>query len=389
MFNVIILGIVSLLTDVSTEMVYPLLPLFLSTTLGASPAIIGIIEGIAESLASVLKVFSGYIGDKTKRKKELAITGYGCSTLGKIVLILSGSWGGVLIARVIDRFGKGVRTAPRDALIAEAAQKNARGHAFGLHRLLDTLGAVIGVAIGYLLLIGNTTDFKRIFWLSVIPAVLGVVVLGFVRQPKEIAVGKKKFSFTWSSLDSRLKAFLILAFIFNLGNSSNQFLLLRASKMGVSVPAVLLLYLTYNVSYAVLSYPVARASDKIGRKWVLIAGYTLYALVYIGFARVASTKLLWLLFVVYGLYNAFTDGVEKALLTDIAPENLRGTVIGLHASLVGLALLPASLIAGALWDLFGAATPFYFGALMGFIACIGLFYIFKDEGKSLGGPSDL
>ncbi|MDP4128161.1 MAG: MFS transporter, partial [Bacillota bacterium] len=260
MFNIVILGIVSLLTDISTEMVYPLLPVFLTSTLGASPAIVGVIEGIAESIASLLKVFSGYWGDKTKKKKELAIAGYGSSMLGKVVLLFAGSWGGVLISRVIDRLGKGIRTAPRDALIAESAKAGARGHAFGLHRAMDTFGAALGVTIAYFLLIANATDFKRIFLFSMIPALLGVIVLFFVRQPREIRTGQKKLSFEWSALDTRLKAFLILAFIFNLGNSSNQFLLLRASNLGAAAPLVVLLYLVYNISYGILSYPIARLS---------------------------------------------------------------------------------------------------------------------------------
>lgn len=379
MFNIVVLGIVSLLTDISSEMVYPLLPVFLTATLGASPAIVGVIEGIAESMASLLKVFSGYWGDKTEKKKELAIAGYGASSLGKVVLLFAGSWGGVLLSRVIDRLGKGIRTAPRDALIAESAKAGSRGHAFGLHRAMDTFGAVLGVAIAYFLLVGNSTDIKRIFLFSMIPALLGVITLFFVRQPREIYSRKKKLSFAWSALDTRLKAFLILAFIFNLGNSSNQFLLLRASKLGASAPLVVLLYLVYNVSYGILSYPIGRLSDRIGRRRILVAGYFIYALVYLGFAVVTRLSTLWSLFVVYGFYIAFTEGVEKALLADIAPSHLRGTVIGLHAALVGLALLPASLLAGLLWDLLGASAPFYFGASMGLFAAIGLLLILKDQ----------
>ena len=273
--------------------------------------------------------------------------------------------------------------APRDTLIAEAAKANTRGHVFGLHRAMDTLGAVIGITIGYFLLLGDSLDFKRIFWISAIPALLGVVALGFVRQPKEIIVEKKTFTLSWSLLDTRLKAFLILAFVFALGNSSNVFLLLRASNLGASTPAVLLLYLAYNVTYAILSYPAARLSDLIGRKRVLITGYLIYAVVYFGFARVNSVSSLWTWFAIYGCDVAFTEGVEKALLTDIAPQHLRGTVFGLHAALVGIALLPASLIAGILWDTFGASAPFYFGGLMGLLAAVGLCFVLKDSPKRI------
>lgn len=274
--------------------------------------------------------------------------------------------------------GKGIRTSPRDVLIAESAKVQTRGHAFGLHRAMDTFGAVIGVIIAYFLLVGNPSNFKQIFLFSMIPAFLGVIALFFVMQPKEVSSVKKKLSFKWSALDYKLKAFLILAFIFNLGNSSNQFLLLRASKLGASAPLVILFYLAYNISYGILSYPTGRVSDKIGRKGILIAGYLLYVLVYLGFALFTKLSALWPLFIVYGFYIAFTEGVEKALLADLAPVNLRGTVIGLHTTFVGLALLPASLLAGVLWDFLGATTPFYFGASMGLLAAVGLFVILKD-----------
>ena len=379
MFNIVVLGIVSFLTDISSEMVYPLLPIFLTVNLGASPAILGIIEGIAESLASLLKVFSGYWGDKTKKKKELAIVGYGSSFFGKFILILAGSWSGVLLSRVVDRLGKGVRTAPRDSLIADSAEKKSYGQAFGLHRAMDTFGAVIGVAIAYVLLMGNTSNFKRIFIFSMIPAFLGVVALFFIRQPRKVKESGKKFSFSWAQLDGRLKAFLILTFIFNLGNSSNQFLLLRANKLGASAPVVVLLYLVYNISYGILSYPACTFSDRIGRKKVLVVGYFVYALVYLGFARVSGVPSMWMLFIIYGIYIALTEGVEKALLADMAPSHLRGTVIGLHAALVGVALLPASFLAGFLWELLGSSAPFYFGSVMGLLAAIGLFFILNDH----------
>lgn len=379
MFNVYLLGLVSLLTDISSEMVYPLLPIFLTSTLGASPAIIGVIEGIAESLASLLKVVSGYWGDKTKKKKELAIAGYGSSFIGKFFLILATSWASILLARIIDRLGKGIRTAPRDAIIADSAKKNQRGHAFGLHRALDTFGAIIGITIAYFLFVNSAHNFVLIFWISMIPALLGVIALFFIKQPKSISAKSINFSFSWSNLDTRLKAFLILAFVFNLGNSSNQFLLLRASNLGVSAPVVILLYLAYNISYGFLSYPAGRLSDKVGRRTLLVLGYFTYAIVYFAFAKVQSQSTLWSIFIIYGIYIALTEGVEKALLTDIAPSNHRGTVLGLHATLVGAALLPASFIAGILWDKIGPSAPFYFGSGMGLIAAIGLMFILHND----------
>ncbi|MCX7785423.1 MAG: MFS transporter [candidate division WOR-3 bacterium] len=375
MFNVIILGITSLLTDISTEMVYPIIPFFL-TSLGAGPAILGLIEGIAESLASLLKVFSGYFSDKIRKRKPVAILGYSSSTLGKLLLYLSTSWIGVLLGRIIDRFGKGIRTAPRDALIADSTPQDKRGRAYGLHRAMDTLGAAIGVLLAYSFLKINTPNYQGIFLLSLIPAVLGVIMLFFAReQIKSSWQRKERLKFQWRNLPQRLRLFLIIIFIFALGNSSNQFLILRAKNLGYSVTSVLLLYLFYNITYGILSFPIGRLSDKIGRKKILIIGYLIYGLVYLGFAVIGKPSFLWLLFGIYGFYSAFTEGVEKAFVSDVAQPELRGTLIGLHATLVGIGLLPASLIAGALWQVFGASAPFFFGGILGIISAIGLFFI--------------
>jgi MFS family permease len=378
MFNVIIVGITSLLTDISSEMVYPLLAIFLNTALGASPAVIGLIEGIAESVASLLKVFSGYISDKLRQRKSLAIAGYGSSAVGKIFLYFALSWWWVLASRVIDRFGKGVRTAPRDALIADSSAKEKRGRSFGLHRMMDSMGAVIGVLIAYYLITrhAGNIDYRQIFLISIIPAFLGVAVLFLVREPKStLAQTTKKLSFTWSKLPVKLKLFLLVTLLFTLGNSSNQFLLLRAKNVGFDISTVLLLYLVYNVVYALVSYPAGRLSDKIGRKTLLVWGYVFYGLVYLGFALTKQPFYMWWLFGLYGVYIGITDGVEKALVTDIAPEDLRATMIGLHATLVGIGLFPASFIAGILWAHFGPAATFYFGGVTGILAAIGLMLV--------------
>ncbi len=379
MFNIFLLGITSLLTDISSEMVYPILPVYLVTTLGASPAILGLIEGIAESLASLLKVFSGYFSDKIKLRKPFTIFGYFASTVGKFLLYISTSWGYVLLARIVDRFGKGVRTAPRDALIAESSKEGKRGAAFGLHRALDSLGACAGVLCAYYLITHYKGEFKNVFLLSLIPAILGVFFLFLVRE-KKITLPKqsgKRIEFKWRALDKRLKLFLIFTFIFTLGNSSNQFLLLRAQNLGNPLPTIILLYLFYNISYTLVSYPASRLSDKIGRKKLLVAGYLFYALVYLGFAINKSPQAFWFLFGVYGLYIGFTEGVEKALVSDIAPNELRATAIGLHATLVGIGLLPASLFAGLLWKFIGPQAAFYFGSLMGLIASVGFYFVLK------------
>lgn len=378
MFNIILLGITSLLTDISSEMVYPILPIYLVTQLGAGPAILGLIEGIAESLASLIKVFSGYFSDKTKKRLPFTILGYSSSTLGKFILYISTNWFYVLAARTVDRFGKGIRTAPRDALIAESAKDGKRGAAFGLHRTLDTIGATCGVLLAYLIITRYQGEYKSIFLFSLIPAFLGVLFLFFVKETKNQAQSAKtKIQFKWQALDKRLKLFLIFTFIFTLGNSSNQFLLLRAKNLGSPLGTVILFYLVYNITHALVSYPAARLSDKIGRKKLLVSGYLLYGLVYLGFAMNNSLNNFWLLFGIYGLYIGFTEGVEKALVADIAPSGLRATAIGLHATFVGIGLLPASILAGLLWKFFGPQVPFYFGGLMGIFASIGLWFILK------------
>jgi len=327
-------------------------------------------------LASLLKVFSGYFSDKFRQRKPLTILGYASSTLGKFLLYISTSWLYVLSGRLIDRFGKGVRTAPRDALIADSAKEGKRGAAFGIHRAMDTLGATLGVLSAYFLITRQRGEFKNIFLLSLIPACLAVIFLFFVKEKKSAAqVSPVKIKFEWRALDKRLKLFLIFTFVFTLGNSSNLFLLLRAQSLGSPLERVILFYLVYNIIYMLVSYPAARLSDRIGRKKILVSGYLFYGLVYLGFAMNNSVNNFWFLFGIYGLYIGFTEGVEKALVTDIAPVHLRATAIGLHATLVGIGLLPASLFAGMLWKFLGPAWAFYFGALMGIAASLGLWFI--------------
>lgn len=382
MFNVIILGMTSFLTDVSTEMVYPLLPLYLtSARIGASPAIVGLIEGIAESLASLIRVFSGAWSDRLQQRKPIAILGYTLSTIGKVFLYLSNTWHLVLAGRLGDRFGKGIRTAPRDALIADSTPPDKRGNAYGLHRALDSAGASLGVILAYILFISLNDGFSHVFLLSLIPAFLGVSVLFLVREKiaprKENAVKEawwRNLGTRWRALDRRLKFFLVIIFIFALGNSSNQFLLLRAKSLGSDDATAILLYLVFNLVYTIVSWPAGRLSDKIGRKTLLVLGYFTYGIVYVGFALTTQTSL-WLLFAVYGIYIAFTEGVEKAFVSEIAPQDLRATLIGLHATFTGIGLLPASIFAGFLWDVFGAQAPFFFGGGMGALAAVALLFL--------------
>ncbi len=376
MFNIVILGLTSFLTDIASEMVYPLVPFFLTATLGASPAVLGLIEGIAESIAGVLKVFSGYISDRLKNRKGLTILGYAASAGGKLLLAVASGWGTVFCARVVDRLGKGTRTAPRDALIAESSETGARGKAFGLHRAMDTFGAVVGVLLAYLFLTANSNEYSRVFLWSLIPAGLGIALLIFVRERKPDHPPVMP-SLRWQILPRKLRMFLIVSLLFTLGNSSNAFLLLRATGLGFTTSSALLLYLVYNIVYGIVSYPAGRASDRLGRKHLLVGGYALYGFVYFGFAFVGSHQsawALWGLFGVYGLYSALTDGIEKALVADLAPGSLRATAIGLHATIVGIGLFPASFIAGQLWTAIGPTAAFSFGGAMGVTSALALLF---------------
>lgn len=381
MLNIFLLGLTSLLTDISSEMVYPLIPLFLVNQLGATPAIIGVIEGIAESLASLLKVFSGYVSDRLSNRKYLAILGYSFSALTKVLLIIATSWSWVLGGRIGDRFGKGIRTAPRDALIADSADPGRKGTAFGFHRMMDTLGAVIGIMLAYYLFTQYKGEYRFVFIWSMLPAALGVLVLFFIKEKKDKLIVKesKSIDLRWSVLDPKLKRFLIVVFLFALGNSSNQFLLLRANDFGFNPGTVILLYLVYNLFYFLSSYPAGVLSDKIGRRTLLVLGYAFYGSVYLGFALVHSGQYLWLLFAVYGLYIGLTEGVEKALIADIAPSHQKATIIGLHATLVGVGLLPASFVAGLLWKYLGPQYTFYFGSVMGFMAALGIALVLSSN----------
>ncbi len=384
--NILLIGLTSLFMDASTEMAYPLIPLYLVTAFGATPELVGIIEGIAESLASLMKVFSGYLGDRYKRKKALAIAGYSTALIYKIALILSTSWVGVLTARVIDRFGKGVRVAPRDALVSENAAKTKQGTAFGLHKALDMAGSAIGVLAAYFILHAGTTaaDYQRVFLYSLIPAVCGLVILSFVRERKQAVVkqAQKHQRVSWKSLDIRLRLFLITAFVFNLGNSSNTFLLLRSYDVGYNAVSVILLYLLYNVVSSVLSLPMGKLSDRVGKKRLLVFGYLAFSLTYLGFAVAKSGTAFLLLFVLYGVYTAMTAGVERALIAVLAPPEHKGAVLGLHGTLTGIALLPASVVAGVLWNKVSASAPFFLGAALSFVAMIAIALIFRRGGAS-------
>lgn len=379
MRNVILLGLVSLLTDVSSEMVYPILGLYLAY-LSTPYTIIGVIEGLAESIANLLKVFSGQISDKLKRRKPFVFFGYSTSAVGKVLLYLSFNWIFVLLARIIDRFGKGVRTAPRDALIAESTDDIKKGKIFGLHRAMDTFGAMLGVVIVYILFLYSkeSIPFKKVFLWSVLPASLAVIILFFVKEgqtkeQKSLTTKKVEFKFyQFKYVPTKAKIYILISLLFALGNSSNQFLILRTKSLGFSYLETILLYLLYNLSYTLFSYPAGVVADKIGKKIVIAAGFFIYSAVYLLFALLTSTSknLVWLLFVIYGIYIGFVEGQEKAFLAEISPQEFKATILGLHYTLVGIMLFPASLVGGVLWDLFGAYATFLFSSVLSFVSAL-------------------
>ncbi|MGN0734410.1 MAG: MFS transporter [Anaerovoracaceae bacterium] len=393
MRNIVFLGLISFFMDVSSEMVYPIIPLYLTAAFGATPALVGVIEGIAESTASLLKVFSGYITDKYKKKKPIAFAGYATGFLYKLALLFAGSWAGILTARVIDRLGKGIRTAPRDVMVSESADGDTIGKAFGVHKALDMAGSALGILLSYMLLRGladgtgfgadMVDTYRFIFLVSIVPTVLALLMFAFVKEKKEPRQIKQRERFWtgFSSLDGRLKLYLLIVFLFTLGNSSNTFLLLRAKSAGFDDTNVILLYFLYNLTASVLAVPFGKLSDRVGRKSVLTCGYLLFSAVYTGFAFASSAPAFVMIFAVYGVFTAMTAGVERALIAEIAPAQLKGTMLGLHSTVSGIALLPASVICGFLWDSFGTAVPFLFGAAMSMLAAVLLIVFFRQNGE--------
>lgn len=372
--NVWYAGLVSLFTDISSEMLVPILPLFLANVLGAPVRAIGLIEGLAEAMASLMKAFSGWFSDRIGRRKPLMVAGYGLSNFLKPLLGFTAGWGQVLTIRLADRFGKGLRGAPRDALIADSSLPAERGRAFGLHRTMDTIGAAVGplVAAGILWL--RPGEYRWVFWAAIVPGALALVAIIFIKEtgagiPKTGPV-LRNWSLALGAVPPKLRRFMIIGVLFALGNSSDAFLILRAQNLGLAAALVPLAYFSFNMSYALLSYPAGALSDKVGRKPVMVGGFLAFAFIYLGFARAGAPWMAWPLFLCYGLYYAGTEGVQKAYITDHADKEHRGTVIGVYNALTGLAALPASLIAGYLWDVVGVTAPFYVGSVTAGLAAV-------------------
>ena len=376
--NVFVLGLVSFFNDVASEMIYPIVPIFLTSVLGAPVAIVGLIEGIAESTASILKVVSGYLSDKWLKRKSFVAAGYSVSAFSKILLGLASAWPFVLFARFIDRFGKGVRTSARDALITESSEGASRGRAFGFHRGLDTMGAVIGPLIALLAIHFLDNNFRLIFFLAFIPAFIGILLLlFFVQERKKEAGNSPALHLKWQAINPSFKVFLVISFVFALGNSSDAFLILRAKNLGFSVSMVIVLYVLFNFTYAIFSMPAGVISDKVGPKKVLLTGFLLFSAVYLFFG-IAHSYFLWVLFPVYGIYMALTEGVGKAYISNLVPQEKVGTAFGIYQTIIGLCTFFASLIAGLLWTYAGVKAPFIFGSVMAAISSL-LFVVLEKR----------
>jgi MFS family permease len=388
--NVFAISLVSLLNDASSEIIYPMLPLFLALTLGASPAIIGIIEGTAESVSSLLKLFAGYFSDRLGRRKGLVVFGYGIAVIARPLLAFAHTWYQVFGIRLSERVGKGVRSAPRDALIADAVRPEDRGLAFGLNRAMDYVGAIIGPLISFTLLYffavnhaaPTVGEYRRLFLVASVPAFFALLVAAFVvrehRVPGAKTEGRPLPSFSLRGFDGNFKLFLILVAVFTLSNSSDAFLLLRARQAGIPVATIPLLWAALHVSKVLISLVGGHLSDHLGRKRLIASGWLLYALVYGGFAFVSKPWMAWALFLIYGAYFGLAEGAEKALVADLVRADQRGTAFGLYNLAFSITVLPASLLMGLIWNWRGPKAAFLLSAVLGIAAAVTLLILIKS-----------
>ncbi|HET6974326.1 MAG TPA: MFS transporter [Pyrinomonadaceae bacterium] len=378
--NVFAIGLVSLLNDASSEIIYPLLPIFLAGSLGASARAIGTIEGLAESISSLLKLFAGYLSDRLEKRKFLVVAGYSVASIARPLLAFAQTWTQVLAIRLTDRIGKGIRTAPRDAMIADTVRVEQRGIAFGFHRAMDHAGAVIGPLIGYLLVIlfvanaksPTTGEFSKIFLAASVPALIAVLVaVFFMREsPRQAAHGSEIKKLSLRGFDSNFKRFLLVLALFTLSNSSDSFLILRAMDSGVSIAVIPLLWAAHHGMKVLSSLLGGDLSDRLGRKRLIVAGWILYAAVYAGFAFATHQASLWILFLVYGIYFGLAEGAEKALVADLVRPEQRGTAYGLYNLAFGITVFPASFLMGMIWDWKGPTVAFLVSAFMGAMAAM-------------------
>src|SRR5574337_392363 len=378
--NVVALGLVSLLTDVSAEMIYPLLPLFLTTVLGAGQTFIGLVEGIAESAASLTKLGSGWLSDRLGRRKGLVVVGYTLSTISRPFVALALTPWHVLMVRFTDRLGKGLRTPPRDALIAASTDVAIRGRAYGFHRSMDHLGAVGGPALAYALLLLLGDQLRTLFLLAAIPGILSVLILTLkVRDFPVDSAQAATEARRQTGLDAQFTRFLLVVTLFTLGNSSDAFLLLRAQEVGIAAIHLPLLWMFFSLVKAATGLPGGILSDLRGRRGAIIAGWLVYALAYLGFGAASQPWHIWVLLGFYGLYFGLTEGGERALIADLVPADRQASAFGLFHSCIGIAALPSSLLMGYLYQTFGAGPAFTVGAALAGLAALLLLLLLRPS----------
>ena len=376
--NIFLLGLVSLLTDVSSQMVFPLIPLFLTTVLGAGASVVGVVEGAAETTASLLKVVSGYWSDKIKRRKPFVLFGYSLSSITKPLFAFAHVWSFVLFIRVMERIGKGLRTAPRDALVAESCEESVRGKAYGFHRAMDGIGSIIGAALAFLLL--PILGYRNVFLVAFIPGIIGAFAVLFVREKNAPAKEKTKgtpVKVSFKRLPVNLRLFIIVSSLFAMGHFGYAFLLLRAKNIGLADHTAILLYVLFYIVYTLCSIPSGMLSDRFGRKPVLIAGYLLFAVTSLGLMFTSNIYTILIFFAIYGLFYALIDGVQRAFVVDLAPENLRATALGTFHTAIGVVALPGGYIAGMLWDKINPEATFLYGFILAVLSTI--LFIFVKE----------
>jgi MFS family permease len=383
--TIFFLGLVSLFTDISSEMIYPLLPVFLISVLGVGPLFVGLVEGVAEATASLLKLFSGWISDRWQKRKSLVVWGYTLSTLTRPLVAAATAGWHVLLVRFLDRVGKGIRTSPRDALIADSSPGSEHGKAFGFQRALDHAGAVIGPLIAFFFLTFVTPQYRTLFLLAYIPGIIALtlLILG-VKERKFAPPGpsSQPIQLTLRPFDRRFKIFLLIIILFSLGNSSDAFLILKAKEAGVSVSLLPVLWAVLHISKSLSATPGGILSDRYGRRKIIIAGWVLYGGIYFGFASAQTSEMVWLLFALYGLFYGLTEGGERALVANLVQPHLRGTAYGLYHFSIGLSTLPASLLMGFLWQTFSPQAAFGFGAVMALLAAVLLWKAVKERVES-------
>jgi MFS family permease len=388
--STIVIGIVSLFADISTEVMYPLLPAFVTDVLKAPVTALGLIEGVAQGVSSVVSGISGWLSDRLGQRKLVAFTGYALTAIAKPIIGRAGAWPVVLVARFGDRFGKGIRTAPKDALLADSVTPSKRGKAFGFERAMDSTGAVLGPLLALALTGGLGFGARTIFYLATIPAAAAALLILAVRDERPLtARARESLRLSIAGTTPTYRRLMVITAFFGLANSANAFLILRAGKLGLGTGWTILAYALYNAVAAIVSMPAGSASDKLGRRNLLIVGYAIYAVVYAGFGAASTAWVVWPLFAAYGLFPALTDGVGKALAVDTAGKAGHATAIGIYSMIVGVTQVAASFIGGKLWDAVSPAAPFYAGAILAAAAAVLSFVLLPARIRGIGhGETD-